>query len=164
MMRDIWVISDTHFGHENIIGYCGRPFHDVYHMDEMLIHNWNTLVKDQDIVYHLGDVYMGGRFENIGPRLKGRKRLLLGNHDNGKDKALLQCFQKIELWRVWPEFGLIFSHLPLHPSSMETGSRSDYVNVHGHIHQNPAPSVRHINVSVENTNYHPVNIETLRIT
>lgn len=162
-MRNIWVISDTHFGHENIIGYCGRPFQDARHMDEMLIQNWNSLVKDGDIVWHLGDVYMGGNFDQIAPRLKGQKRLLLGNHDNGKDQSLLRAFKKIELWRVWPEFGLIFSHLPMHESSMQTQRSVDYVNVHGHIHQNKSPSERHINICVEQTNYHPINIDTLRI-
>ncbi len=162
-MADIWVISDTHFNHENIIKYCDRPYQNADHMNEMLIQNWNNLVKDGDKVYHLGDVYMGGDFRKIAPRLKGKKRLLLGNHDNGKDQALIGAFQKIELWRVWAEFGLIFSHLPLHASSFETRSSKEFVNVHGHIHQNKSPDEQHICVCVEQTNYHPVNIETLRI-
>ena len=52
--------SDTHFGHENIIKYCGRPFKDVEKMNERLIKNWNEVVKDTDTIFHLGDFSFRG--------------------------------------------------------------------------------------------------------
>ena len=169
MSRDIWVISDTHFGHSNIIKYCSRPFSSAKEMDDHMIESWNSVVKDGDIVYHLGDVYFGeeGRSVLVGNKLKGRKRLILGNHDNGKDQALQSTFQKIVVWRMFPEFGLLLSHVPLHSSSLERydeGALSGkLLNVHGHIHNKPSPSYDHQNVSVEMINYTPVNIEELRI-
>lgn len=75
--------SDTHFGHKNIIKYCERPFKDFTHMDEVLINNWNSVVGDTDVVYHLGDVALGvyDRWAGIFERLNGYKVLIVGNHD-----------------------------------------------------------------------------------
>lgn len=163
MSRNIWVISDTHFGHDNIIKYCDRPFADSKEMNEALVENWNSVVKDGDIVYHLGDVYFGekGRSVLLSERLKGRKRLILGNHDSGKDQTLHRYFQKIEVWRMFPEFGLLLTHVPVHESTLNP--RKCKINIHGHIHEKDSPSEFHRNVSVEKINYTPINIEELRV-
>lgn len=163
MARNIWVISDTHFGHENIIKYCNRPFSNVWDMNETMIHNWNTVVKQEDIVYHLGDVGMGGKaadLHDILKRLHGRKRLLLGNHDNGESPVLKLNFQKIRLWRMFREFGILLTHVPVHEGTLNPEKCP--VNVHGHIHNHVIPDSRYVNVSVEHTDYTPVNIESLR--
>ena len=55
MEVDSWVMSDTHFGHKNVITSDSRPFEDVAEMDEALIENWNSVVKPGDTIYHLGD-------------------------------------------------------------------------------------------------------------
>jgi calcineurin-like phosphoesterase family protein len=173
-MREIWIISDTHFNHNNIISYCGRPFANAEIMNECLLDNWNSVIKPQDKVYHLGDVYMGGGFPReetvrLLKSLNGHKRLILGNHDNGKDQILQSCFEKIDMWRMFPEFGLLLTHVPVHESSLyrgKTGNEENpekLLNIHGHTHNKGAPSVDHKCVCVELTNYYPVNIETLRI-
>ena len=172
MSRDIWVISDTHFGHKNIIDYCDRPFKTTWLMNQAIRDNWNSVVKDGDIVYHLGDVYMGwNEPQTIGSfmaSLKGRKRLVLGNHDDAKDPVLYNSFQKIMVWRMFPEFGLLLTHVPVHESSLFRGATGNEEapkklrNVHGHIHEKNSPSPDHRNVSVEQINYRPINIEELR--
>lgn len=80
---DIWFTSDHHFGHANIISFCDRPYDNVDHMNEMLIQNWNSLVKPNDLVYHQGDLCMG-KIEKTLPlikRLNGIIVLIPGNHD-----------------------------------------------------------------------------------
>lgn len=158
MSREIFVISDTHFQHENIIKYCNRPFNSVEEMNDTMIKNWNSVVRDQDIVYHLGDVYMGKRPEFL-RNLKGRKRLILGNHDNGKDQLLGAVFEKILVWRMFPEFGLLLTHVPVHSSTL---SEKCPINVHGHIHEKVPYSKQYVNVSVERINYTPLNIEEIK--
>ena len=173
-MKEIFVISDTHFGHANIIKYCNRPFADPMEMDEKIIENWNKTVRPEDIIYHLGDVYFGKKNpSNFHRRLNGRKRLILGNHDEGKDPILLEMFGKILMWRMFPDLGVLLTHVPIHPHSFVDHSeerKGKYsVNVHGHIHnqtvkipktENDDPRYRC--VSVEHINYTPVHIDTLR--
>lgn len=52
-------------------------------MNMRLMRCWNSLVQDDDEVFHLGDVALGpwDQWENILPRLHGRKILVIGNHD-----------------------------------------------------------------------------------
>jgi len=88
-MSDIYFVSDTHFSHANIIKYSKRPFKDIVEMDEILIENWNKVVKPKDIVYHLGDFSFAKETETnkILLRLNGNKLLLKGNHDKSLIKS-----------------------------------------------------------------------------
>lgn len=82
--KKIFFTSDTHFGHKNILEYCKRPYSSVEEMNEVLIKNWNEVVPEDGIIFHLGDFAFGGStlFNSILPRLNGTKVLILGNHDN----------------------------------------------------------------------------------
>lgn len=168
MAKDIFVISDTHFGHENIIKYCDRPFKNTDEMDDFMIEKWNSVVKPGDKVYHLGDVYMGNGFKMAGnfPKLNGKKRLILGNHDDLKRNMgpikLGDVFEKIYLFRSFKEFGLMLTHVPVHESSIIRAGEGA-INVHGHIHEKKSPKGPYKCVCVEQINYTPVNIEELRV-
>ena len=77
--------SDTHFGHRNILKYTDRHlrYRDVDHMNEEIVHAWNSQVGPDDEVYHLGDVALGPwvEWDSILTRLNGFKILVVGNHD-----------------------------------------------------------------------------------
>ena len=79
----IYFISDTHFYHSNIIKYCDRPFKDTNEMNETIINNWNSIVKNNDTIYHLGDFCLSTNDEikSIFNKLNGNKILIRGNHD-----------------------------------------------------------------------------------
>lgn len=79
----VFFTSDLHFGHGGVIEYCNRPFHSIAEMNEGLISNWNSVVKEDDLVWVLGDLsFMRfGDFEPLANRLHGRKILIRGNHD-----------------------------------------------------------------------------------
>jgi calcineurin-like phosphoesterase family protein len=59
-MIHTWFTADFHLGHQNIIRYCNRPFHSTGEMDEAILANLNSLVRQDDVLYFLGDFCMGG--------------------------------------------------------------------------------------------------------
>ena len=158
----IFVISDTHFGHEKILqfktadGSNLRTFSCVEEMDEYMVERWNSVVTPSDIVYHLGDVYFGKGHVHLS-RLNGKKRLVLGNHDNVKAEALTKNFQKILLWRMFPEHNCLLTHLPVHKSTLY---KVRY-NLHGHVHRNSLEDRDYINCSTEVLDYTPTPLEEL---
>ena len=186
-MKDIimnkWIVSDTHFNHKNIIKFTGndgsliRPgftskktntfvsFTDIDQHNEMLVDNWNSDIGQFDKVYFLGD------FGDISfaKRLNGKKRLILGNHDNMTDKYdLVKYFDQIMVSRIFTtEFvrPIMMTHYPVHKD--ERGRAPRYVNVHGHTHEkdmldeNGRPDPWYINVCVEKTNCYPMHWDTL---
>lgn len=168
-MPDIFLISDTHFLHTNIIEKFDppRPFHNIHEHDEALIENWNKVVKSGDKVYHLGDVFMGNplMFKNLWPRLNGRKTLIVGNHDNIKWLSAGGFFSNIHMWRKLSEHGLVLSHVPLHPTTLGEARRTgkQYLNVHGHTHFNGSPEGPYKSVCVEKINYTPIHIEDIKL-
>jgi len=162
-MRDVFIISDTHFGHANILKFTGRDgerirphWDDVQQMDEDMVTLWNSVVSDTDTVYHLGDVYLRDG-AHVLPRLKGRKHLILGNHDNGKDPVLHEHFETIMMGHMLKDFNCLLTHLPVHASNLF----SVEYNLHGHIHEKKSPTAKHVNCSVEVQDYLPKHIEEL---
>lgn len=83
-MGTTWFTSDLHLSHKNIINYCDRPFSTIGIHDDVLIANWNDRVEQGDVVWVLGDFTLSGGMKHGLERLKelkGRKRLVAGNHD-----------------------------------------------------------------------------------
>lgn len=84
-MNDNWFVSDTHFGHTNLITIQPRPWaKDAQEMDNILIERWNDVIHPSDQVYHLGDVSFRNANETavILSKLKGNIHLVPGNHDH----------------------------------------------------------------------------------
>lgn len=163
-MANVWFASDHHLNHANILTFTSsvdgvslvRPgFTDVEEMNEKIIERHNSLVKDDDKVYFLGDV---GMVESkLGPlldRMKGKKRLILGNHDGFRMSFYSKYFKKIMLERRME--GLLFSHRPAYLGRHESHIKG---NVHGHIHEQNIDDPRYLNLSVEQTNYFPVHMD-----
>src|ERR1700722_9886157 len=75
--------SDLHLGHQNIIGFCDRPYNTVHEMNEDLVARFNSRVHPQDEVWILGDLCMGKLDLSLEfvQRMNGIKYLVPGNHD-----------------------------------------------------------------------------------
>lgn len=162
-MANIFVISDTHFGHSAMLSFqkldgslCRSEFKDVTHMDETMVDNWNSVVKPSDHVYHLGDVAMKKDMLAIVKRLNGKKRLIFGNHDIFDYKFYAEAgFQKLMGMRVIS--GVILTHVPIHADNLGRFR----LNIHGHTHYRKIDSPEYVNVCVEHTGYRPIPLDSI---
>lgn len=133
-----YYISDTHFGWTN--KYEGRTLEH----DKILKDNWNSIVTNADNVYILGDIGKIGknadteRLIEIVATLKGRKTLIVGNHDSIKDVRLKQLFVDIAPYKeITDNFNglnhnLVLSHYPI---LMWNGQHKGFIHLYGHVHK-----------------------------
>lgn len=167
--KQTWFMGDMHLGHANIITFVDndgariRPFDDINEHDEILIKNFNDLVMPDDRVYFLGDLVINRKFLPKLARFNGKKKLIKGNHDIFQLDDYLPYFEDIMSYRIYPQHGLIFSHIPVHPCQLE---RRFKCNPHGHTHANSVPmegskvpDPRYINLCPEKTEFKPVCLD-----
>ena len=172
----IYFTADTHFCHGNIINICNRPFKDVETMNKTLISNWNTYVTAHDEVYILGDfMHKGnGRIANeILSRLKGKKYLIKGNHENylADPHFNPNLFEWINDYHAVTLNGtkFVMFHYPiLEWDNYFHGS----VHLYGHVHNNEERKPEYgekfkllgpnaVNVGVEVNGYYPISIHAV---
>ncbi len=78
----IYFTADLHLGHTNILNLSNRPFPSIEEMDNVLINNWTKKVKGNDTIFILGDLICKSQEPEIYlNKLKGKKVLIIGNHD-----------------------------------------------------------------------------------
>lgn len=175
---DFWIIADTHFGDPDINGYSGRPTD----AEERIMASWRSLVADEDVVVHLGDLSLlpPDRVAPLVSALPGRLLLLLGNHDHPEAEP----YERMGIGIIPPfaltrgDWTVAFTHAPhselVAPFVLRDDGRgmltyahaphpelvapppARRLNVHGHIHAPLAPDLRCINACVEWTSYAPI--------
>ena len=178
----IWFTADHHFGHENIIKYCNRPFKNANHMNEIMVERWNERVKPNDTVYYLGDFTLGNasQFMRYASRLNGQIYFVYGGHDkrwwniemdDDLSRTLVRLQERI-VYLKQPE-RIVLCHYPL--LSWE-GSHYGSLHLHGHCHgtigitnlsgdiQLPPGEKRgvRVDVGVDCWNFAPVNLGEIR--
>lgn len=153
----IWVISDTHFGHKNILGFEKehRPFHTIQEHDRHLVQQWNSVVAPQDTVWHLGDVWFGKEGYKPLEQCNGLKKLVLGNHDHYPMELYLRFFSKVLGAAKFG--GCALTHIPIHPYQLEHRFTK---NIHGHMHSKKLDDKRYVNVSCEQIGLTPVLLQS----
>ena len=172
----VWFTSDTHFGHENIIGYCSRPFVNVHEMNEALINNWNSVVNPDDTVFHLGDFAIGGSqlWNETLNRLNGDIILVQGNHDRknlrqGYIKRFLNVSPKLHI--VVEGQSICLNHEPL---LCYARWEKRVWQLFGHVHSGPKstssdlPRLQHLlptqyDVGVDNNDYYPISFNEVKL-
>lgn len=171
-MSKVRFIADLHLGHTNMA--LKRGFATAEEHDEHIISQWNKKVHKRDTVYILGDVTM----ESSKPypllnQMNGLKRVVLGNHDMGKDiPELLKYVHSVSGMVKYK--GIWLTHCPVHERELEFRVPR---NIHGHIHEERimqlesfgfkdewVPHDKYHCVSCEHVDYTPVTLEELGIT
>lgn len=166
----IFLTSDQHFWHKNVITYCGRPFTDRDHMNSELVRLHNYTVNPDDFVFMLGDFCFGSKAKTrqIVGSLRGRKILVRGNHDHWRDDIYVAMgFERVcdKFWLGNIAKGFWLSHFPYQGLScdervFETQLKDsgDWL-LHGHVHHHWKKRDRMINVGVDVWGYRPVRLD-----
>ena len=157
----VFVTSDHHFYHTNIIKYCNRPFLNIENMNNELIKRWNNVIAKEDIVYHLGDFFLGNKKEisRIVNLLHGKIRLIMGNHDHASIRNYYE-YGFNEVYRkpvILIQYNVILSHAPI----INIDKYGILKNIHGHIHNSSSVNFTHTsyNACVEVNDYKPILID-----
>lgn len=166
----IYFTADTHFGHANAVWMCERPYPNVEVMNELMITAWNERVHGNDTVYIVGDMFFRcADPESILKRLKGKKRLIVGNHDGswmGK-VDLNRYFTSVDLYLEISDgaHALTLCHYPM---LTWKHARRSYM-IHGHIHADTNADFwlliqcreNVLNAGVDINGYRPVTFDEL---
>lgn len=178
--QGIFFTSDLHFGHRNILKFCSRPWDTVEEMNEGLINNWNSVVKENDIVFNLGDFAFASNstWKSILERLNGKHYLILGNHDVQRYPGdnIMKLFDRVEQQMI-VKIDQRFVYLNHYPYLCYGGAwkspNSAVWQLFGHVHSSPISNGKDFNrlvnlfpfqydVGVDNNNYTPVSWEQIK--
>lgn len=159
----IYVFSDPHFDHTNIIRYCNRPFNSTRQMNEGLVGNWNTTVSDIDTVYFLGDMAYGRNRRPIDywlSKLGGEIFYIRGNHDSDEITRATVIPNRYGI--QFDNYKFLLMHDPYRPLGY------DGWIIHGDKHNNHLDEYplinqknKTVNVSSELVHYTPLSLEKL---
>lgn len=179
--QGIFFTSDTHFGHNNILKYCNRPFESIAEMDETIITNWNMVVGKNDIVFHLGDFGFCGsqRLKEILEQLNGHIYLITGNHDRKMLKdGSMKMFENVanEMYVIIDEQRIYLNHKPYLCFDGTYGRRDGKWTwqLFGHVHSGPNSDTgldharlrmlfpTQYDVGVDNNNFMPISFDEVK--
>lgn len=184
-MKNIYFTSDTHYGHSNIvkgttkwegtIDRC-RDFKTLEEHNETLIKSINSLVKHDDVLYHLGDWSFGGH-ENIKKfrdRLECREiHLIFGNHDQHIEpidsvyrELFTSCSHKLELnlkldCMKTNKFGKQLIFLSHYSHQVWNKSHHGAIHLFGHSHGTLQGLGKSMDVGVDTNNLYPYHLDEI---
>lgn len=142
----IWLTSDLHLFHNKEFIYEPRGFASIEAMNEAIERNWNDTVNNDDEVYILGDLMVGGKAVSnevgmeVVRRLKGKKHIILGNHDTNTRVKLYQqeaSIVEVQYAKMMRYKGrsLYLSHYPTFTANLEHEKPKQWIiNFFGHTH------------------------------
>jgi len=137
-------------------------------MNLYMTEKWNSVVKDDDTVYHLGDFALKQSVKNFSDKLNGNKILILGNHDRESQciSHFKEVHKKLEIEIAGEKVLLCHYYYKdvlgeydhKFKDRMPERSNNQWL-LHGHAHDSQPKlnaEKRMINCSVEHWNYTPI--------
>jgi len=169
MAKRYWT-ADEHYGHDEIITYCNRPYRNNQVMTRDIIKRHNEIVTEEDTVYHVGDYAFAGPdraayVESLMRRMNGKHILILGNHDRINPFKFVDVgFQSVHTSLMIEHEGYMFvmAHDPAIWNCVANMNPLP-IFIHGHVH-NVYKSIvekRMINVGVDVWDFYPVSFEQI---
>lgn len=168
-MKKIWIISDTHFNHPDIVNkFEFRPID----YQEQIIRKIKKNVSDNDILIHLWDVIFDRQSE-LWDILKWMwnctKILVRWNHDKKSMNFYLEnwfdfvCDEYKIKGFSW--YDIVFSHIPKTDDQLEEW----FINIHWHLHSNLHRDIskytknpkNYLLYSAENENFMPIILNNI---
>ena len=122
----LYLITDTHLGHQNMLKSCSRPAR----FTNLIFDNCRKMVKSEGTLIHLGDVAWNAEELMRFMKLLGRKILVRGNHDKKSTAYYMDAGFALVVDSVTMTLQgirILFLHAPLY------GHTAD-INIHGHQH------------------------------
>lgn len=179
--QKVFFTSDTHFGHNNIMTFCKRPWKTIEEHDEALISRWNGVVGKDDLVFHLGDFAFctNSRWKELINTLNGKIYLIYGNHDisrwpGDKTMSLFEGCAMQMMLKIEGKF-VILNHYPMLtiPGVYSKGQWKNWIQLYGHVHSGPRVSGKddsrlsmcfdtQYDVGVDNNDYRPIEWQELK--
>ena len=159
----VYFIADCHFGQEQSMLKSKRPFKNVNEMDMSMLMNWNRTVKEEDIVYILGDVGI----MNVLPLLNGKKILIKGNYERNlpglleghedQFEEIYEFIHEIKICHEGKEYNVTLTHEPSRVKDRVLDENN--VVLFGHIHKLCMIKPYGICVSADAHNFTPISFE-----
>lgn len=154
-----WFTADWHLWHENMLHLCNRPFTKCNQLHRKLLYNHNAVIKPEDTLYIVGDVYWKTSVEELRRILdnyNGRKVLILGNHDRLKPFDYIEAgFSSVHTSLRVEEFILVHD-----PCYSIVYPETNFIC--GHIHDLFKKQKNALNVGVDVWDFKPVSIVQVR--
>jgi calcineurin-like phosphoesterase family protein len=158
--------SDLHFSHDNIRGYCNRPWSNVEEMNQDLINNWNNKVAKNDLIYIVGDFtleHSQTRIKYFLDQLNGQKYLIMGNHDRKNPEGFHEVSYYKEVRDSFEEqtYKVVLFHYPIegwYGSYGKDKVKTVTIHLHGHAHGLCRVIPGRYDIGVDQWNYEPVTL------
>lgn len=165
----MYAIADPHFLHVKAIMHNNRPYKDGDEQTERLIENWNNkIASPNSYVYVIGDfAFCRGQYDKmeiILSRLKGRIKLIPGDHDKHNIIRFLKrnpkWARKVEVLMPIEKIKFHYQQIILCHYQMRVWPRSHYNSwlLHGHSHGMLNPVGKMHDAGVDYNNFTPLSI------